>query len=414
MSTRPASPSTTHARGLGLRCVLCALLAACDAGQFSQDSDTVAVSRPVPSSDRSPGSGGSAGDGAGSADDVAAVSGSGAAGSADMQANSAGATGLGAAGESAAATVTPPNGSTNVAANGGGKAGAPAVMPGKPVIFWVEIMGNRVWRADGDGTNKTALASGQGISTPDGIVVDPVESYVYWTNMGSPIGGANLGSLQRLKLGESNVETVVPIGVTNTPAQLGLDTEHSLLYWCDRDGAKIWRAHLDGSSPEVLISGHNLFQPYGIALDPSDRKFYFSDRIGRRIYRAGFDFRAGENDADRSDVEELFAFSASAMPLDIDLDLEARQIYWVDRARGTLQRASMDPPAGRLTLDRTDIEVLAMNLPDLVGLALDRVEKQLYFTELSGDVWRANLDGSERKLVVSTGSAAGVKIVRMP
>jgi sugar lactone lactonase YvrE len=405
MSRPPASHSPGRPRGLPLCCVVCALLGGCDAGQFGQGSDTVAISRPIPSNtDRSAGIGGSAGDGT---DGAAANGVSGAGGSPDMLVDAGG-----AAGESA--SVAPQSGSTHAAANGGGQSGTPSATPGKPLVFWVEIMGNRVWRANGDGTNKVALAAGQGISTPDGIVVDPVESYVYWTNMGSPIGGANLGSLQRLKLGEPNVETVVPIGVTNTPAQLGLDTEHSLLYWCDRDGAKIWRAKLDGSSPVVLVSGHNLFQPYGIALDLNDRKFYFSDRIGRRIYRANLDFRAGENDSNRSDVEELFAFSSSAMPLDLDLDLDKRQIYWADRARGTLQRARMDIPAGRATLDRTDVEVLAVNLPDVVGLALDRVERQLYFTELSGDVWRANLDGSERKLVVSTGSAAGIKIVRMP
>jgi hypothetical protein len=74
----------------------------------------------------------------------------------------------------------------------------------------------------------------------------------------------------------------------------------------------------------------------------------------------------------------------------------------------------MDLPSGQGTVDRGDIEVLASNLPDPISLALDHVEKQLYYTLLDGDVWRTNFDGSDRKLVVSTGSAAGVKIVRMP
>lgn len=410
MSRQP--PSHSADRSLALCCALC-MLGACDAAQFTQASDTVASRRLPPANAPEAASGGAAGDGTGGMDSavIAAVGGAGdGSTAADMAA------GVGAQGVAGSPNDPnmPTSGSNNTAANGGGQAGAPALALGTPTIFWLEITGNRVWRANSDGTNKQMLATGQGISTPDGIAVDPVSSYVYWTNMGAPLGGANLGSLQRLKLGALAVETVIPVGITNTPTQISLDAQHSMLYWCDREGAKVWRSKLNGSSPEVLVSGHNLFQLAGIALDVDKRQFYFTDRLGRHIYRASFDLPAGEDDANRSDLEELFTFSTMAMPLDLDLDLEQRKIYWTDRTRGTVQRANMDLPSGQGTVDRSDIEVLASNLPDPISLALDHVEKQLYYTLLDGDVWRTNFDGSDRKLVVSTGSAAGVKIVRMP
>jgi sugar lactone lactonase YvrE len=407
MSKQPPSHSAERSRALLLVCAL-SMLGACDAAQFTQDSDTVATKRSTPANGPEAASGGSAGDGAGGVGSavIAAVGG---AGDGSTQA----AAGDGAAGSSNDPGM-PISGTTSPAANGGGQAGAPAMALGKPTIFWLEITGNRVWRANSDGTNKEMLATGQGISTPDGIAVDPVGSYVYWTNMGAPLGGANLGSLQRLRLGALVVETVIPVGITNTPTQISLDAQHSMLYWCDREGAKVWRSKLNGSSPEVLVSGHNLFQLAGIALDVDKRQFYFTDRLGRHIYRASFDFPAGEDDGNRSDLEELFAFSNMAMPLDLDLDLEQRKIYWTDRARGTVQRANMDLPSGQSTVDRSDVELLVSNLVDPISLALDHDDRQLYFTLLNGDVWRTNLDGSDRKLVVSTGSAAGVKIVRMP
>ncbi|HEY2736380.1 MAG TPA: hypothetical protein VGI70_20415, partial [Polyangiales bacterium] len=182
----------------------------------------------------------------------------------------------------------------------------------------------------------------------------------------------------------------------------------------DREGDRIWRSKLDGSVPEVLVSGHDLMQPVGIALDVDKAQFYFTDRLARKIYRAGFAFPNGQGDADRTDIEELFAFSGNSMPIDLDLDLDQRQVYWTDRARGTVQRASMDVPANTPTLDRPDVEMIATSLPDPLGISVDSVEKQLYFTQLNGEVWRANLDGTQRRVVVATGSASGVTIARLP
>jgi hypothetical protein len=46
------------------------------------------------------------------------------------------------------------------------------------------------------------------------------------------------------------------------------------IYWCGFDDAHIWRANLDGSGPQSLISG--LRTPTGVALDLTGGKMYFS------------------------------------------------------------------------------------------------------------------------------------------
>lgn len=285
----------------------------------------------------------------------------------------------------------------------------------KPVLFWVDVVGSRVYRANADGTGRQVLASAQ-TSAPDGVTVDLAEGFVYWTNMGTLVGGQNIGTLQRMKLGGETIETVVPVGTTNTPKQISIDTTARKLYWCDREGAKVWRSAMDGKDLEVLVSGHGLIELVGMGLDVPKRQFYFSDRAGKKIYRANFDFPEGENAENRTDVETLFSFAGFSMPLDVDLDLEARKIYWSDRYRGTISRANMDMPAGAKPESRNDIETLLDGLMEPIGVSLDRVAKKLYFTRLAGEVSRIALDEPRPRveLVVSTGSASGVTLAHLP
>jgi len=313
-----------------------------------------------------------------------------------------------------AAGSMPPNATADAGA--AGTAGSSGQPPAETVatLFWLDILGNRVLRANADGGELDTIASGNGISAPDGVAVDVESGFVYWTNMGSGLGGAELGTLQRMPFDGGSVETVVPVGVTNTPKQMTIDRVNRKLYWSDREGAKVWRANMDGSQPEILASGHGFGQLVGIAVDVEREHFYFTDRNERKILRAGFALPAGQSHDDRTDIEELIVFAAGAMPIDLDLDLEHRLVYWTDRARGTLQRAAMDIPAGQSADGRTDIEVLASDLGDAIGISLDVGSDALYFTALSGQVWRARLDGSNQEPIASSGSATGIALVHLP
>ncbi|HET8938712.1 MAG TPA: hypothetical protein VFN67_34945 [Polyangiales bacterium] len=298
--------------------------------------------------------------------------------------------------------------------------GDPAVgsardVPRETVLFWVDAVGSRLWRtsADGDGTDRRLLAGALSIAAPDGITVDLTDGFVYWTNMGNLVGGAGVGSLQRMRLDTEVVETVIPIGTTSTPKQINIDNQARQLYWSDRD-AMVWRSELDGSAPVVLVSGHELQQPAGMGLDVAKRQMYITDRTGRRIYRVGFDMAEGETAGTRTDVEILATFPLMAIPLNIALDLGTRTIYWTDRGRGLILKMNMDIPAGSTAEDRTDIVPVVTGLTEPVGIALDDVTKRLYFTELSGRVSRCNLDGSSNEMILEIGSASGIALAHLP
>lgn len=295
-------------------------------------------------------------------------------------------------------------------------AGGPAVATvGK--VFWLAIVGNQVETANDDGTAVHTLVSAQGVSAPDGVGVDVAGGKMYWTNMGTLTDSAHTpaGSLQRANLDGSQVEVLFkPGATTNTPKQLELDLVHRKIYWSDREGAKAWRANLDGTGAEVLLSGHGIMQLVGMALDIPKGQFYVTDRYAKTILRAGFDMPAGATDSTRTDVEQLYLAQGSAMPIDLDLDLVHRVMYWTDRGIGTVQSAGMDLPSGQTASTRTDVKTLISNLSTPIGISLDLAAGHIYYTELGGPVFRANLDGTGAKSIGNSSGASGIAHVEMP
>ena len=114
-------------------------------------------------------------------------------------------------------------------------------------LFVLEASGNRVLSLNPDGSDRKVIVTDCRI--PDGIAVDVEAGHIYWTNMGVP--NQNDGSIERADLDGRNRRTIVPQGGTFTPKQLQLDKENGKLYWCDREGMRVMRRKLDGSSIEL-------------------------------------------------------------------------------------------------------------------------------------------------------------------
>jgi hypothetical protein len=362
------------------------------------------------------GSGGSGGGGSGSgASAASAGSGAGSAGASSMPGQSASGAGgdgsLAAGGGGATVGGSGAEAGGGAGSGGGSGAGAPQVET-IPTLYWLEISANRVMRSQ-DFAKGEPIVSPTG-TAPDGVAVDVERGKLYWTNMGSPLGTGG-GSLQRANLDGTEVETIVPAGIAQTPKQMQVDVVNEHVFFCDREGAKVWRAGLDGSDPQAVVSGHSFQELVGVALDVPNGKLYFGDRIGRKILRAGLELPAGESGADRTDIEELVVLPSGAMPIDLDVDRVSKRLYWTDRQLGTVKRAGLELPAGESADDRSDIETLVTDLVEPIGISLDVGEDRMYFTELGGGVSAAALDGSElERGLLSSGSATGVVIVHVP
>jgi DNA-binding beta-propeller fold protein YncE len=291
-------------------------------------------------------------------------------------------------------------------------------------LFYLDLAGGRVMSCNPDGSDLKTIVS-EGRKLPDGIVVDPAAGHIYWTNMGIP--SANDGTIMRADLDGKNLTTIVPSGGTHTPKQLQLDRKNGKLYWSDREGMRVMRANLNGSKLEILVDtskGDPRPGPdatkwcVGIALDTDRGYIYWTqkgpDNAGKgRIFRAGIEIPKGQNPENRKDIEVLY--DRLPEPIDLDLDLANRMMYWTDRGDpptgNTVNRAPLDAPSGT----RKDPEIVFNHLMEGIGLALDLKNGRMFLTDLGGSVYRCNLDGSEKKaLVFAEGNLSGIAYAEIP
>ena len=294
----------------------------------------------------------------------------------------------------------------------------------KARLFFLSLTG-QVMSANPDGSDLKVIVN-EGKRLPDGIVVDSRAGHLYWTNMGNP--SANDGFIERADFDGKNIVHIVPPGGTFTPKQLQLDEKNRKLYWCDREGMRVMRASLDGSNIETLVdTSEGDSRPgkdirkwcVGIALDVEAGKVYWTqkgpDNAGDgRIFRANLEIPKGQSAANRKDIELLY--EGLPEPIDLELDLANRTIYWTDRGdppRGnTVNRAPMDPAQGN---GKKEPEIVFDHLMEGIGIALDLKGNRMFLTDLGGSIYSASLDGSNRKTVLAAeGNLTGIVYAEIP
>jgi hypothetical protein len=294
-----------------------------------------------------------------------------------------------------------------------------------PRLFFLNLSAGQVQSVNPDGSDLKVIVS-EGRRLPDGIVVDLEAGYLYWTNMGVP--NANDGSIERANLDGSNVTHIVRPGDTFTPKQLQIDRKGRKLYWSDREGMRVMCADVDGSNIETLVdTSEGDARPgkeirkwcVGIALDIEAGKIYWTqkgpDNAGDgRIFRASLEIPAGQTPANRKDIEVLY--EGLPEPIDLELDLTNRMMYWTDRGdppRGnTVNLAPMDPARGS---GKKEPRIILDHLMEGIGIALDLKGGRMFLTDLGGSVYSATLDGSNKKTVLmAQGNLSGIAYVEIP
>jgi hypothetical protein len=286
-------------------------------------------------------------------------------------------------------------------------------------LFVLELSGGRIHSMNPDGSDRKVIVTG--CDMPDGIAVDVAAGHIYWTNMGtSP--ATNDGSIERADVDGGNRKVIVPRGATFTPKQIQFDKKNGRLYWCDREGMRVMRCNLDGSQIETLVEAgrgdvdrrDQTKWCVGITLDPERGQIYWTQKgpdngeLGR-IFRAGIDLPARESADERTDIEVFF--DRLPEPIDLELDLETRVLYWTDRG---------DPPRGN-TVNRASIdakpqapEIVLPNLMEGIGIALDVAGNRMFVTDLGGSVYVSRLDGSEhRNVLFAQGNLSGVAYAKI-
>jgi hypothetical protein len=239
--------------------------------------------------------------------------------------------------------------------------------------------------------------------------------------MGVP--NLNDGTIERADLDGRNRRMIVPKGGTFTPKQLHLDKKNGKLYWSDREGMRVMHSNLDGSKTETLVETgqgdadrHDAMKwCVGIAVDAQRGQIYWTqkgpDDGGQgRIFRATMEIPKGQSAAKRTDIEVLF--DGLPEPIDLDLDLNSRMLYWTHRGdpqRGnTVSRAPMDVD---LKKKRQAPEILLTHLMEGIGIALDLKGERMFLTDLGDSVYSAKLNGSDKKTLLYATLKACMNII---
>lgn len=242
---------------------------------------------------------------------------------------------------------------------------------------------------------------------PDGIDVDFSEQRIYWTNMGKAgpkyTFFAADGSIESCDFHGKKRRKIITKGIV-TPKQLRIF--NNKLFFCDREGMKVYSATKDGQLNQLYSTGvhgsgdEKDFLRWNVGIQPTKNYVYFTQKgpthgfKGRicRINREGY-----------TKVEELLG----GLPEPIDLELApSGRLYWTDRGAGPNGRSLNSAEVTDKGLE--DHRVIFAGMGDAIGLAVSFDESFVYVGDLSGQIWKIDVDTGVGEVIRKGGPITGV------
>lgn len=221
----------------------------------------------------------------------------------------------------------------------------------------------------------------------------------------------NLSGGQILTVNADGSEKKVILSNCRWPDGVAVDADAGHIYWTNmgvpmlNDGS-IERVNIDGSNRQTIVPQGATFTPKQIQLDKAGGKLYWADREGMRVMRSNLDGSKVETLIDTSQGDARPGQDATKWCVGIAVDRLHSQIYWTQKGgdnagKGRILRASIEIPKGKTAATRADIELLFDGLPEPIDLELDHQLRVLYWTD-RGDpprgntINRASIDSDER------------------
>lgn len=254
-------------------------------------------------------------------------------------------------------------------------------------LYWAANTGNGgttsiIGTANLDGSNQATVYSSTRWFAPRDIAIDRSTNELFAIDPA-------FHQIERMNLNGTSEQVIPASGVLNG---ITVDSIAGKIYWTDGSAGDIFRANLDGSNQETVLSGLNHYSgiswnmggPAQIALDSVNGKIYWSSQFEHTIRSANLD-----------GTGQQVVLAGLNEPTDIGVDASNGKIYWTDWD-GTIHVADLDGSGARTLVNAT---------PELpygnTRLALDFNDDKLYWSNFAmGSIWSANLDGSNSQQVL--------------
>lgn len=250
-----------------------------------------------------------------------------------------------------------------------------------------------------DNTNWTTIASQTNLNAVGSGIAGP------W-DISSIVAGSNVVYARSRMLTTTNyagfapsqfMRQGAPYGGNNFTAS-GVPTRG--FYWTDPGGIAtgsdlIRRAKANGSSIETVVTG--LSEPRGIALDLVNQRIYWADPGVSAIQAANMD--------GSGPIQSVAAAGNGAAG--VALDVPGGKMYWTDSDDFQINHGGLSGQIRRANLDGSDPENVVTDLLHPAGIALDPLHGKVYWTELEiksdglGSIQRADLDGSNPETILT-------------
>lgn len=211
---------------------------------------------------------------------------------------------------------------------------------------------------------------------------------VYWSHF-SP---ASSRGLWRANIDGTDSAVLIPKSVTGeVVTSVAVDPIRRKLYWTSYEvspgPSKVFRANLDGSEPEMLLSGIGDGSLRSLQIDLAEQKLYWVNRSAPSIQRVNLD---------GSGLETVISDGLD-QGTSIAIDVYRGYIYWHGHGTGVLGRARLDGS-----------EVVSLPADLLIGtidaFAFDPTQEVFYLPSEDGMI-RATLDGTVREQIPTARAA---------
>jgi len=258
-------------------------------------------------------------------------------------------------------------------------------------IYWSE--GNssgKIITAELNGANPQEIITGQ--SFPRGLDIDKNNQKLYWINLFSRINRSNLDG--------TNIEAVVN---KSGLGGIAVDSAGGKIYYTSVNEDVIYRANLDGSNQQQLLSyfdlGGKFANPQNIVLH-NGKMYWFSSRGPQhdssgsgRIQRANFD---------GSGLEDVLLGSQQIFIT--SLAIKDNKIYIANSVRDKIHTVN---------LDGSGVSDLITGIESPSHIYIDSPQNKIYWADIStaADIYRANLNGSNVEMIIDLSSRPGDIVV---